>query len=100
MVIVVIVVFGLGCLLILLIFGFFLDKFGCKLFVLIGVVLYVVYFIGFVFVLNMYIVYVFVFVGGVVNLFLDIVVILLVLEIFIKNGVIVNMFIKFFIFIG
>lgn len=96
-VLVVIVVLGLGRFIFYLFVGFILDKYGRKVSGFIGNFLYVIFFVGIVFLLNFYIVYVFVIIGGVVNLFLDICVIFFCMEIFVSLGIIVNMFIKFII---
>lgn len=99
MVVFVIVVYGLGWLIVYLFVGLVFDRIGCCISGFIGIVLYVVFFFGMIIVYSMWWVYVIGIINGIVNLFLDICVLLSVMEIFFKLVLIVNLFIKFVIMV-
>lgn len=71
MVLAVIAALGLGRLITLPFSGPISDRFGRKISGLIGVVLYVAYFIGIAISPNMYVAYAFALLGGAANSFLD-----------------------------
>lgn len=96
----VIAALGLGRLITLPIAGPLSDKFGRRINGLIGIALYVGYFVGIVLAPNMYIAYGFALMGGAANSFLDTCVTPSCLEIFVENGSVANMFTKFAISIG
>jgi MFS family permease len=100
MVLAVIAALGLGRLITLPFSGPISDKFGRKVSGLIGVVLYVAYFIGIAISPNMYVAYAFALLGGAANSFLDTCVTPSCLEIFVNSGDVANMFTKFSISIG
>lgn len=100
MVLTVIAALGLGRLISLPLAGPFSDKFGRKPSGLVGIVCYVIYFVGIVFSPNMYIAYVFALFGGVANSFIDTCVYPSLMEIFTKKGESANLFVKFSISIG
>ncbi|MDR4945724.1 MFS transporter [Neobacillus cucumis] len=96
----VIAALGLGRLITLPFAGPLSDKFGRRLSGLIGIALYIFYFVGIVFSPNMYVAYAFALMGGAANSFLDTCITPSILEIFTKNGKVANMFTKFSISIG
>lgn len=96
----VIAALGLGRLITLPISGPVSDKFGRRVSSLIGVGLYVLFFVGIIFAPNFYVAFVFALLGGAANSFLDTGVIPSLMEIFGKKGSIANMFTKFSISIG
>jgi MFS family permease len=96
----VIAALGLGRLITLPIAGPLSDKFGRRISGLIGIVLYVAYFVGIVMAPTMQIAYVFALLGGAANSFLDTCVTPTLLEIFTESGDVANMFTKFSISIG
>ena len=96
----VIAALGLGRLITLPIAGPLSDKFGRRISGLLGVVLYVAYFVGIVMAPTMQIAYVFALLGGAANSFLDTCVTPTLLEIFTESGDVANMFTKFSISIG
>jgi len=96
----VIAALGLGRLVTLPIAGPLSDKFGRRISGLIGIVLYVAYFVGIVMAPTMQIAYVFALLGGAANSFLDTCVTPTLLEIFTESGDVANMFTKFSISIG
>ncbi|AJH01623.1 MFS transporter [Clostridium beijerinckii] len=100
MVLAVIAALGLGRLITLPFSGPISDRFGRKISGLIGVVLYVAYFIGIAISPNMYVAYAFALLGGAANSFLDTCVTPSCLEIFVNSGDVANMFTKFSISIG
>lgn len=100
MVLTVIAALGLGRLISLPLAGPFSDKFGRKPSGLIGMVCYVIYFVGIIFAPNMYVAYGFALFGGVANSFIDTCVYPSIIEIFQKKGDIANLFVKFSISIG
>ncbi|MFT8350834.1 MFS transporter [Clostridium saccharoperbutylacetonicum] len=100
MVLAVIAALGLGRLITLPFSGPISDRFGRKISGLIGVVLYVAYFIGIAIAPNMYVAYAFALLGGAANSFLDTCVTPSCLEIFVNSGDVANMFTKFSISIG
>lgn len=100
MVLAVIAALGLGRLITLPFSGPISDKFGRKISGLIGIVLYVAYFIGIAMSPNMYVAYAFALLGGAANSFLDTCVTPSCLEIFVNSGDVANMFTKFSISIG
>ncbi len=96
----VIAALGLGRLITLPIAGPLSDKFGRRISGLIGIVLYIAYFVGIVMAPNMSVAYVFALLGGAANSFLDTCVTPTLLEIFTESGDVANMFTKFSISIG
>lgn len=96
----VIAALGLGRLITLPFSGTVSDKFGRRISGLIGIVLYVFYFLGIVLAPNMYIAYIFALLGGAANSFLDTCVTPSCLEIFVNSGDVANMFTKFSMSIG
>jgi len=96
----VIAALGLGRLITLPIAGPLSDKFGRRISGLIGIVLYVAYFVGIVMAPSMSVAYVFALLGGAANSFLDTCVTPSLLEIFTESGDVANMFTKFSISIG
>jgi MFS family permease len=96
----VIAALGLGRLITLPIAGPLSDKFGRRISGLIGIVLYVAYFVGIVMAPTMQIAYIFALLGGAANSFLDTCVTPTLLEIFTESGDVANMFTKFSISIG
>jgi MFS family permease len=96
----VIAALGLGRLITLPVAGPLSDKFGRRISGLIGIVLYVAYFVGIVMAPNMSVAYVFALLGGAANSFLDTCVTPTLLEIFTESGDVANMFTKFSISIG
>ena len=100
MVLTVIAALGLGRLISLPISGPFSDKFGRKASGLIGIVCYVVYFVGIIFSPNMYVAYIFALFGGVANSFIDTCVYPSIVAIFAQKGDVANLFVKFSISIG
>jgi MFS family permease len=96
----VIAALGLGRLITLPIAGPLSDKFGRKISGLIGIVLYIAYFVGIVMAPTMQIAYIFALLGGAANSFLDTCVTPTLLEIFTESGDVANMFTKFSISIG
>jgi MFS family permease len=76
------------------------DKFGRKISGLIGIVLYIAYFVGIVMAPTMQVAYIFALLGGAANSFLDTCVTPTLLEIFTESGDVANMFTKFSISIG
>jgi MFS family permease len=96
----VIAALGLGRLITLPIAGPLSDKFGRKISGLIGILLYIAYFVGIVMAPTMQIAYIFALLGGAANSFLDTCVTPTLLEIFTESGDVANMFTKFSISIG
>ena len=96
----VIAALGLGRLITLPISGPFSDKFGRRASGLIGIALYVAYFVGIAVAPNMYVAYAFALAGGAANSFLDVCIIPSCLEIFPTAGDAASMFTKFSISIG
>lgn len=99
-VLVVIAALGLGRLISLPIAGPLSDKLGRRISGLIGIVCYIVFFVGIVFAPSMQIAYSFALLGGIANSFLDTCVTPSCLEIFAEKGAVANMFTKFAISIG
>lgn len=99
-VVLVIAALGLGRLITLPISGPVSDKFGRKPSTLIGILCYVIYFIGIVFAPNMYVAYVFALFGGAANSFIDTGVIPACLEILVQSSGLATMLTKFSISIG
>ena len=99
-VLMVIAALGLGRLITLPFSGTMSDKLGRKLSSLIGIVCYVLYFVGVVFAPNMYIAYVFALFGGAANSFLDTGVIPACMEIIVKPSGLAPIFTKLFISFG
>jgi Arabinose efflux permease len=91
----VIAALGLGRLITLPFSGPISDKFGRRISGLIGVALYVAYFVGIALAPSMSVAYVFALLGGAANSFLDTCVTPSCLEIFVKSGNVANMFTKF-----
>lgn len=91
---------GLGRLISLPFSGVISDKFGRKVSGLIGIVFYVLYFVGVAKSTSMEIAYAFAVMGGIANSFLDTCVTPSILEIFKEKGAVANMFTKFSISIG
>jgi len=96
----VIAALGLGRLISLPFSGPISDKFGRRVSGLIGVALYVAYFVGIVLAPSMIVAYAFALLGGAANSFLDTCITPSCLEIFVESGDIANMFTKFSISIG
>lgn len=91
---------GLGRLISLPFSGPISDKFGRKISGLIGIVFYVLYFVGVAIFTSMMMAYIFAIIGGIANSFLDTCVTPSCLEIFKEKGSVANMFTKFSISIG
>ncbi|MBM4762871.1 MFS transporter [Bacillus sp. B15-48] len=100
MVLTVIAALGLGRLISLPFAGPFSDKFGRKPSGIVGMVAYIIYFVGIIFAPNMYVAYAFALFGGIANSFIDTCVYPSIVEIFKKKGDIGNLFVKFSISIG
>ncbi|MCD1147688.1 MFS transporter [Peptoniphilus sp. KCTC 25270] len=96
----VIAALGLGRLISLPIAGPFSDRFGRRITGMIGILLYVVYFIGIPYSNTMMVAYIVAILGGCANSFLDTSVIPSILEIFVGKGAVANMFTKFSMSIG
>ncbi|AZV57735.1 MFS transporter [Clostridium sp. AWRP] len=76
------------------------DKLGRRVSGLIGIVFYILYFIGIIIAPNMYVAYIFALIGGAANSFLDTCITPSCLEIFVNSGDVANMFTKFSISLG
>jgi len=96
----VIAALGLGRLVSLPISGPLSDKFGRRISGIIGIILYIAYFIGIAVAPNMTVAYIFALLGGAANSFLDTCITPSLLEIFTESGDVANMFTKFAISIG
>lgn len=99
-VVTVIAALGLGRLIAHFVAGPFSDKFGRKISGIIGIVLYVLFFVGIILAPNMAVAYMFAILGGAANSFLDTCVSPTCMEIFVNSGSIANMFTKFSICIS
>lgn len=100
MVLAVIAALGLGRLITLPFSGTISDKFGRRISGLIGIALYVAYFVGIALAPNMYVAYAFALCGGAANSFIDTCIVPSCLEIFTTAGAAATMFTKFSISIG
>lgn len=96
----VIAALGLGRLITLPFSGPISDKFGRRISGLIGIALYVAYFVGIALAPNMYVAYAFALLGGAANSFIDVCIVPSCLEIFTTAGAAATMFTKFSISIG
>ncbi|OAA87303.1 MFS transporter [Clostridium ljungdahlii] len=76
------------------------DKLGRRVSGLIGIVFYILYFVGIIIAPNMYVAYIFALIGGAANSFLDTCITPSCLEIFVNSGDAANMFTKFSISLG
>ena len=100
MVVSVIAALGLGRLISLPFSGPISDKFGRRLSGIIGILCYIVYFLGIAFAPSMGIAYAFAVIGGVANSFLDTCVSPTCMEIYVNNPSVANLFTKFSICIS
>ncbi len=96
----VIAALGLGRLITLPFSGPISDKFGRKISGIIGIILYVAYFLGIALAPNMYVAYACALLGGAANSFIDVCIVPSCLEIFTTAGAAATMFTKFSISVG